>query len=915
MAAQQDLRFCVLGPLEVVVAGRPLALSGKLRSLLAILLLNKNQVVSRSRLLEELWPGAAEDRAAHRLDVHVSKLRRALGGAGGRLLSRSGGYMLEVSPDELDLERFERLVAEGRRALSAGDAAQAASTLCAALSLWRGAPLADVELNGGGAGVALEESRLAALEDRIEAELALGHHAELVGELTDLVAGHPLRERLRGQLMLCLYRSGRQAEALELYRETRERFASELGIEPSRSLKELERAILRQEASLEPPQQSAPRAHAPAPLTSFVGRGQELAELRELILRREVRVVTLTGAGGIGKTRLALSAAEELAADYPDGIFFIDLAPLRDHALVIDSIAHGLEAKDDLAGHIGDSYVLLVLDNFEHVLEAAAEVAELLRACRNLNVLATSRERLRLSGEHLIEVPPLRESEAVALFRERARAVGRDFQANGEVAEICRRLDGLPLAIELAAARVAEPRPQALLQELETRLPVLTEGPRDLPARHQTLRAAIDWSYELLPEDEQQLLARLSVFAGGCTLEAAEEVAGAEPSALESIVAKSLLRHTDDRFWMLETIREYALERLEASGERMRERHAAFFLKLAEAAAPHLKTSCQDEWFERLAAEYANLRAALLWLAESGDGTSLVRLATSLATFWRARGHVREGREWLERAVETGAGTPSQRLRALEDLGQFVRLGGDLPRFRALTDELLVLGRELGDAQAIASGVMRLAFLSGEEGRFEDARRLYAESALWFEAASDARGLNVSLWNLGVLEFRAGRFADAAQHTRRALEFHRSQGDTLGVGMLLANLACELERLGRADEALAAIEEGLEICATRSGVELLVTFVEALAGLLRKRPAESARFLGAVEGLCELSGLTLNPVEARMHEAILADLREELSAPELEAARSAGSALDFDEALDLARAAVQELAAEAAARL
>src|SRR5919198_2409096 len=240
MAAQQDLRFCVLGPLEVVVEGRRLALSGKLRSLLALLLLSRNHVVPRSRLLEELWPGVAEERAAHNLDVHVSKLRRFLGEAGGRLLSRSGGYLLEVSPDELDLERFERLVAEGRRALSAGDAAQAASTLCAALSLWRGVPLADVELDGVGAGAALEESRLAALEARIEAELALGRHVELVTELTDLVSHHPLRERLCGQLMLCLYRSGRQAEALDLYRKTRERFVSELGIEPSRTLTELE---------------------------------------------------------------------------------------------------------------------------------------------------------------------------------------------------------------------------------------------------------------------------------------------------------------------------------------------------------------------------------------------------------------------------------------------------------------------------------------------------------------------------------------------------------------------------------------------------------------------------------------------------------------------------------------------------
>lgn len=913
MTAQQGLEFRILGPLEVVVGGRQLALSGKLRSLLALLLLNGNQVVPRSRLLQQLWPSAAEGRAAHNLDVHVSKLRRTLGEAGARLLRRPGGYLLEVSPDELDLERFERLAAQGRRALSAGDAEEAATSLRVALSLWRGAPFADVELDEVGVRAALEESRLAALEDRIEADLALGHHAELVSEVTDLVADHPLRERLLGQLMVALYRSGRQAAALELYHETRERFVSELGIEPARSLRELERAILRQEASLEPPLKQMPRAHAPAPLTSFVGRGQELADLRELILRREVRLVTLTGAGGIGKTRLALEAAHELAGDYEHGVFFVDLAPLRDHALVIDSIAHALEGKDDLAGHIGDSHVLLVLDNFEHVLEAAPEVANLLRACINLNVLSTSRERLRLSGEHLIEVPPLREPEAVALFRERARAVSRHFEDDGGVAEICHRLDCLPLAIELAAARVAEPRPQALLQELETCLPLLTEGPRDLPARQQTLRAAIAWSYELLTEEEQRLFARLSVFVGGCTPDAGAAVCGAERELLNSLVEKSLVRHEDGRYEMLETIREYALERLEALQEDVWEIHAAFFLELAEAAAPHLKTAEQEEWFERLATEHANLRAALAWLVEHGAGADLVRLATSLSTFWRARGHVREGREWLERAVASGAGTPAQRLQAVQDLGEFARLSGDLARFRALTDELLVLGRELDDAQAVATGLMRLAFLSGHEGHFEEARRLYAESAARFEAASDARGLNVSLWNLGVLEFRENRFGDAAEHTRRALEFHRSQGDTLGVGMLLANLACALVRAGRADEALAAVEEGLAICATHRSVELLVTFLEALAGLLRERPEDSARLLGAAEGLCKSSGLTLSPVEAQMHEAILADLGGN-SRHDLDAARSAGAALDFEEALDAARAAAQELGAVAAPR-
>jgi predicted ATPase len=391
-----------------------------------------------------------------------------------------------------------------------------------------------------------------------------------------------------------------------------------------------------------PPLKTISNTNLPRPPSSFVGREREVSDVVEL-LQDGARLVTLSGPGGSGKTRLAIEAAGELVPDFRNGVFWIGLAALRDPALVAETVAQTLGAKDGLAEHIGERELLLVLDNFEQVVEAASELGSLLESCPNLRLLMTSRELLRIWGEVEYPVPPLQQPEAVELFCARSR-----LERSEEIAELCRRLDDLPLAVELAAARTGVLSPAQILARLSQRLDLL-KGGRDTEARQQTLRATIDWSYELLSEAERRLFARLSVFAGGCTLEAAADVAGADLDTLQSLVDKSLLRHAGERFWMLETIREFALERLEetAGGKDVRQRHTAYFLELGELARPELLTGNSSIWLDRLQAEHDNIRAVLGDALEHGYADIALRLGSAVSSFWFTRGYWSEGRRWL----------------------------------------------------------------------------------------------------------------------------------------------------------------------------------------------------------------------------------------------------------------------------
>ena len=632
----------------------------------------------------------------------------------------------------------------------------------------------------------------------------------------------------------------------------------------------------------------------PQPPTPFLGRAREVEAVVELLASPEVapRLLTLTGPGGTGKTRLALAAATALlaAGAYPDGVFFVPLAPVADPALVPAAVAEALALRDDgrplpetLADALRARALLLVLDNVEHLPEAAPFVAGLLAACPRLVVLATSRAPLRLRGERELPVPPLplprrkpppspaqlSHYDAVRLFVERARAVRPDFGVTEEnapaVAEICRRLDGLPLAIELAAARVRLLPPQAMLARLDRALPLLTGGPRDLPDRQRTLRATIDWSHDLLSPDEQALFRRLAVFAGGWTLEAAEAVAdpdggldafaGFETLSEQSLVTQAETPDGEIRFAMLETIREFARERLEAAGEgaETRQRLGAAMLALAEAAAPALAGPDAGAWLARLDADHDNLRAALAWVSDRNhDPETFLRLAVALWRFWDARGAYGEGRAWLERALAAALdAVAALRAEAAEGAGSIARMQGDAARATTLLEEALALREGLGDrpgtvrtlmllghvahrrsdlataearfGEALvlarededrAAAVANLGIVADERGEADLAESRYREGLTIFRALGDLRREAAVLDNLGIVARGRGDLAGAIALQEQALPLRRRIGDAWGIAATLGNLGVAVHRSGdlaraRAlyDEALALFEE------------------------------------------------------------------------------------------------------------
>jgi predicted ATPase/DNA-binding SARP family transcriptional activator len=756
-----DVRL--LGPLVAEAHGVQAALGGPMqRAVLALLALQEGRLVSADGLVEALWGGQPPATASNTVQVYVSGLRKALAAAGveGDTIVRDGsGYRLAIEGTTLDHVQFTKRVEEGEALLARGEAALAREVFADALGLWRGPALADFEYDNWAQPEArrLEELRVSCLEGRIEADLASGRASELVGELEARVEEHPVRERFTAHLMLALYRSGRQAEALEVYQRARERLVEALGIEPTRELQELNRRILNQDEALAGPERTgAPTVKLPTPPTPLVGRQRELAELSALLADDDVRLITLVGPGGVGKTRLALATASAAAARFPHGVFWVPLHALRDPGLVTSTIANVLGSDGELAGTIGQSRMLLALDNFEQVVDAAVDVAELIAACPRLTVLATSREPLHVAAEHEYPVAGLPETDAVALFNERARAIRPDLRANGEVTAICHRLDRLPLALELAAARVNVLPVEAILAKLDDRLGMLTRGARDLPERHQTLRETIAWSYQLLDEAEQQAFARLGVFAGGWTLEAAEAVCGIELDDLASLIDKCLVvRHEqhsafEARYGMLETIREYATERLTEAepDEETCRRHTDWFLDFAERAYPHLRGGESGAWLDRMEREHDNLRAALSFLLRGDDLERAVQLAGALSRFWMTHGHLMEGQRWLEDVLGRG-GKQERRVRALRGLAILLMERGELERPEALAEEALELAVESGNQHEAARAAGLLADVAAYRDDMDTARERYEQAAEAARRAGDDREAAVNLYNLG----------------------------------------------------------------------------------------------------------------------------------------------------------------------
>jgi predicted ATPase/class 3 adenylate cyclase/Flp pilus assembly protein TadD len=608
------------------------------------------------------------------------------------------------------------------------------------------------------------------------------------------------------------------------------------------------------------------RTNLPIAATPLVGRGRELAELTEL-LRAETRLVTVTGAGGSGKTRLALQVAAELADEFRDGVFFVPLAPIQEAALVAPTIAQatGVRGLDDLR----ELEVLVVVDNLEHLLDAVSELSSLLAVAANVTLLVTSRVRLRVVAEVEYPLEPFAEDEAIEFFVDRARAVKRDVRRDPSVAEICRRLDGLPLALELAASRVKVLDPPLLLERLGRRLPVLTGGARDAPVRQQTLRATIDWSYALLETRLQAVLRRLAVFAGSFSLTAAEQVARAELDEISALVDWSLLKPIGEgRFLMLETIREYALEALEESGEteEVRDRHLDYFLALVEEAEPNLTGADQRAWYERLTLEHDNVGEALSYACDSGDGERALMLAGTIWRFWWNRGYTVESAHWYSRAFAVGDGaTPIARARGVFGAAHIAEARGDAEQARIDFEEAARLLGEIGETRWLILALTHLAGAYRTLGDRERADGTHREALALAQESGDVRGAAVVKSNMAVFLFADGDEDRAALLFAEVLEGHRSVGDVYGVALTYANLATVAFRRGDIEQAARDFSESLRLSSsigdTHSLVGILAMAVPVV--LARGDPVRSAQLCAAAGALSNAHGFQLDEDDRR----------------------------------------------------
>ena len=642
-----------------------------------------------------------------------------------------------------------------------------------------------------------------------------------------------------------------------------------------------------------PPLKTISNTNLPRPASSFVGREAELSEVLARF-ERGARLLTLTGPGGSGKTRLALEAAATLVPSYKAGVFWIGLAALREPSLVTETIAQTLGAQDGLAEHIGEREMLLLLDNLEQVIEAAPELSGLLQGCRNLTLLCTSRELLRVQGEVEYEVPPLASLEAVDLFCERSR-----LEATAEIAELCARLDDLPLAVELAAARSKALSPAQILERLSQRLDLL-KGGRDAEARQQTLRATIAWSYDVLSQDEQRLFRSLSVFAGGCTLDAAEYVAGADLDTLQSLVEKSLVRFTNERYWMLETIREFAVERLQSLSEagQSLERHARWYTRLAKSAHGELRGASQGEWLERLDPDVENLRGAIRWAQGHDEGLE-VELAGATWFFLAMRGLLREALGYLVHAIETAENDPSLDKSELLYGAAFVAIRtGDYAAAKQWSQQRLGLGRARGHAPVIARSLVGLGVVALMEDDLERAETFLREAAQVADDCSDTQTLAMAVAHLGSIALLKGDAETALLYYQQGLQLHRELSDARGEVESLESLGWLALLRGDTDEAAAFLGEALRLAGSLGAREQIWSclFQSAEVAAQRRDVVRVARLLGAADALRDEIGLAPPDRSEQEQRARIASVLDE-SDPTLVAAQSEGRALTIDQAV------------------
>jgi predicted ATPase/DNA-binding SARP family transcriptional activator len=850
----------LLGPFEVrtddgLFAEVP---GARLRGLLIALALESGHVVPKTTLIGWIWGERPPSEAANALQRLASRLRKAL--PAGSIEGLPGGYRLTSAPEAVDALRFERLLAQARQ----GEGPGRVRLLREALALWRGAAMQDVALEDSEAFNAavtrLEGLRLTAMEDRFEAEVSLGQSVDVLAELTDAVTAHPLRERLAAALMRALVAAGRDSEALLTYERAREALADALGVDPSPELSALHVALLRGELRR---REENRKTNLRAELTSFVGKDADVAAVRELIAGH--RLTTLIGPGGSGKTRLATETAGTLLGALPDGAWLVDLAAigavkgegevggdvaqatlaglgLRDALL---GAAPSADAVDGLIAAIREREALLILDNCEHVIEAAAKFADrVLGECRRLRILATSREPLGITGEALWLVEPLAlpegdaspaeiaSSPAVRLLRDRAGAVRKDLGVDGPtlstMARICRALDGMPLAIELAAARLRTMSIEQLANRLDDRFRLLTSGSRTALPRHKTLRAVVDWSWELLTEAERTVLRRLSVFSGGASLEAAERVCAGDAveqeevlELLTSLAEKSLLLTEGGdgapRYRMLGTIKEYAARRLVEAGESdpARRAHLGYFTELTETAEPHLRRAEQLEWLATLEAEHDNVSAAMRGAIAAGEAQPAMRLAAAAGWYWWLGGHRAEGIELIVAATKT----PGQ-------------VSDD---FRAMVYALAVLflGSGRGDEHQVADWIHQAyRFSQHSQGRnpllglvapLERMLEAPGASLPAFEpllGSEDPWVGALARWQLGKMRIMIGQGGrDAEAYLEMALAEFRALGERFGISLALSELGDFIAMRGEFADACEHYEQAIAVITEVGAIE------------------------------------------------------------------------------------------------